>query len=158
MDNYGLLSIIPIVITLGLAFKLKNVFVALLAGIFTISLIVGIDTSNNLLGFESITSVFTSVSTAKTTFFILITGAIMRVVSLSGGVEGLVVLCTEKQKIVTNRVTAQLISFVVGLLLFVDATSSIVITSLVGRPFFNKYNVPKEKFALIANSTRSAIY
>lgn len=44
-----------------------------------------------------------------------------------------------------------------GLLLFVDGTSSIAVTVLVGRPFFKKHGVPEEKLALISNSTGSAV-
>lgn len=157
MEHYGVLSIVPILATLTVAFRLKNVFIALLSGVLTASVIVGINTKHYLIGFESIASVFTSVSSAKTIFFILLSGGIMNVVSASGGVEGLIVLCTEKQKIVKSRKAAQLISFILGMLLFVDATSSIVVISLVGKPFFTKYNIPKEKLALIANSTGSAV-
>lgn len=155
--NYGIWSIIPIAITLAIAFWRKNVFLALLSGIAAATAIIGGATGNFLTGLESIPVVFTDLSTTKTTLFILMTGAIMTVVSRSGGVEGLVRYCTEKRRLVKSPVGAQLISFVLGLLLFVDGTSSIAVTALVGRPFFRKYGVPEEKLALISNSTGSAV-
>lgn len=155
--NYGIWSIIPIAITLAIAFWRKNVFLALLSGIAAATAIIGGATGNFLTGLESIPAVFTDLSTTKTTLFILMTGAIMTVVSRSGGVEGLVRYCTEKRRLVKTPVGAQLISFVLGLLLFVDGTSSIAVTALVGRPFFRKYGVPEEKLALISNSTGSAV-
>ena len=48
-------------------------------------------------------------------------------------------------------------TFLLGLLLFIDALSSIIITSSVGKPFFKKYHLPDEKLALISNSTGAAI-
>lgn len=155
--NYGIWSIVPIIITLTIAFWRKNVFLALLSGIAAATVIIGAATGNFLTGPESIPAVFTDLSTTKTTLFILMTGAVMTVVSRSGGVEGLVRYCTEKRQLVKSPVGAQLISFVLGLLLFVDGTSSIAVTALVGRPFFKKYNVPEEKLALISNSTGSAV-
>lgn len=155
--NYGIWSIVPIIVTLAIAFWRKNVFQALLSGIAVATGIIGVSTGNFLTGLESIPAVFTDPSTTKTTLFILMTGAIMTVVSRSGGVEGLVHYCTEKRKLVKSPVGAQLISFVLGLLLFVDGTSSIAVTALVGKPFFKKYGVPEEKLALISNSTGSAV-
>lgn len=155
--KYGIWSIIPIIITLAIAFWRKNVFLALLSGIAAATVIIGAATGNFLTGLESIPAVFTDLSTTKTTLFILMTGAIMTVVSRSGGVEGLVRYCTETRRLVKSPVGAQLISFVLGLLLFVDGTSSIAVTALVGKPFFKKYGVPEEKLALISNSTGSAV-
>lgn len=155
--NYGVWSIVPILVTLAMAFWRKNVFLALLSGIAAATAITGAATGNFLTGLESIPAVFTDLSTTKTTLFILMTGAVMTVVSRSGGVEGLVRCCTERRRLVKSSVGAQLISFVLGLLLFVDGTSSIAVTALVGRPFFRKYGVPREKLALISNSTGSAV-
>lgn len=58
---------------------------------------------------------------------------------------------------VRSPVAAQMISFVLGLLLFVDGTSSIAVTAMVGKPFFRKFRVPGEKLALISNSTGAAV-
>lgn len=155
--DYGIFSLLPIVLTLIIVFATKNVFLALLSGIPAAAIIIGIHTGDYITGLESIAEVFTDTGTTKTTFFVLMAGAIMSVVSRSGGVEGLVLYCTERRKMVKSPVAAQLISFVLGLLLFVDGTSSIAVTALVGRPFFNKYHVPSEKLALISNSTGSAV-
>ena len=38
-----------------------------------------------------------------------------------------------------------------------DGTSSIAIVSMVGKPFFRTYKISREKLALIANSTGSAV-
>ena len=144
-------------VALVLAFWKKNVFIALLAGLFTGAIIIGVHVHSFFVGFDAITSVFTSVSSAKTTYFLLLTGSLVFVIEISGGVEGLIVYLTEKKNIIKSQVGAQLISFIIGLLLFVDATSSIVITALLGKPFFEKYKLPKEKLALISNSTGSSV-
>lgn len=157
MESYGFLSMVPVFLTLFIAFYKKNVFLALLSGIFLSTILIGTKTGNFLTGIESIANVFTDPETTMTTFFVLMTGAIMCVVSRSGGVEGLIKYCTEKREIVKGPIASQLISFVLGLLLFVDGTSSIAMTALVGKPFFRKYKVPNERLALISNSTGAAV-
>lgn len=155
--DYGLLSIVPILVTLAVAFWRKNVFIALIGGIALATAIVGVATGDFLTCIESIPAVLGDLSTTETTMFVLMTGAIMCVVSRSGGVEGLVRYCTKKRQMVKSPIGAQLISFVLGLLLFVDGTSSIAVTALAGKPFFKKYGVPTQKLALISNSTGSAV-
>lgn len=112
--SYGIWSIVPIIFTLTIAFLRKNVFLALLSGIAVGTVIIGVSTGNFLTGLESIPAVFIDLSTTKTTIFILMTGAIMTLVSRSGGMEGLVHYCTEKRKLVKSPVGAQIISFVMG--------------------------------------------
>ena len=110
-----------------------------------------------MVGFKVISEVFSLPSTSQVIFFLFLTGAIMHAANKSGGVEGLVSYCTEKRKIVTSRFGVEFFTFVLGLLLFIDALSSIMITSSVGKPFFKKYSLPDEKLALISNSTGAAI-
>jgi Na+/H+ antiporter NhaC len=153
----SIFALIPIAATLFVAFKWKNVFLALLTGLLLSGVILLIDTGTLLPVFEAIPNTLASSSFVKTVLFLFLTGAIMNVVNKSGGVEGLIIYFTEKKKIVKTRLGAQLISFVLGLILFVDGTSSIVVTALVGKPFFHKYGVANEKLALISNSTGSAI-
>ena len=155
--DYGIFSLLPILITLTIVFTRKQVFLALMAGILCAAILIGMFTGDYLTGITSIAAVFSDTGTTMTTFFVLITGAIMCVVSRSGGVEGLVRYCTEKRKLVNSPVAAQMISFLLGLLLFVDGTSSIAITAMVGKPFFRKFRVPREKLALISNSTGAAV-
>ena len=81
----------------------------------------------------------------------------MHCANKAGGVEGLVSFCTEKRKIVTSRFGVEFFTLSLGIILFIDALSSIIITSSVGKPFFKKYHLPDEKLALISNSTGAAI-
>ena len=155
--TYGVLSILPIAIVLFIAFWKKNVFIALIIGLILSSIIVSLHTGNLLVGIEAVSAVFSLPSTSEVIFFLFLTGAIMHCANKSGGVEGLVTYCTEKRKIVTSKFGVEFFTLLLGLLLFIDALSSIIITSSVGKPFFKKYNLPDEKLALISNSTGAAI-
>ena len=155
--TYGFLSVLPIIVVLTIAFWKKNVFIALIVGLILSTMIVAPNISNYLIGFEVISEVFSLPSTSQVIFFLFLTGAIMHCANKSGGVEGLVTYCTEKRKIVTSQFTVEFFTLILGLILFIDALSSIIITSSVGKPFFKKYNMPHEKLALISNSTGAAI-
>ncbi|MCI5774078.1 MAG: hypothetical protein MR210_05895 [Erysipelotrichaceae bacterium] len=155
--DYGILSLLPIVITLVIVFRYKNVFLALINGIITASIIIALYTQDYGVGIKALANVFADQAVAMTTFFVLMSGAIMEVAKRSGGIDGLIYYCTQKRKIIRSGLGAQLLTFILGLVLFVDATSSIAVTSMVGKPFFKKYGIAQEKLALIANSTGSAV-
>ena len=155
--TYGVLSLLPIIVVLAIAFKKKNVFIALIVGLVLGSLILSYSTADYLVGIRALSEVFSLPSTSQVIFFLFLTGALMHAANKSGGVEGLVRYCTEKRKIVTSRWGVEFFTFILGLLLFIDALSSIMITSSVGKPFFKKYQIPDEKLALISNSTGAAI-
>lgn len=155
--SYGILSILPILFVLAIAFWKKNVFVALIVGMIVSSAIVSWHTADYLIGIKVVSAVFSLPSTSQVIFFLFLTGAIMHCANKSGGVEGLVTYCTVKRRIVTSRFGVEFFTLLLGLILFIDALSSIIITSSVGKPFFKKYNLPDEKLALISNSTGAAI-
>ena len=155
--EYGIFSIIPILVVLTIAFWKKNVFIALIFGMILSSVIVSVHTADYLIGIKVISEVFSLPSTSQVIFFLFLTGAIMHCANKSGGVEGVVTYCTEKKKIVTSRFGVEFFTLLLGLILFIDALSSIIITSSVGKPFFKKYQLPEEKLALISNSTGAAI-
>lgn len=155
--TYGIFSIIPIVVVLTIAFWKKNVFVALVVGMILSSTIVSFHTADYLIGIKVVSEVFSLPSTSQVIFFLFLTGAIMHCANKSGGVEGLVIYCTEKRKIVTSRFGVEFFTLLLGLILFIDALSSIIITSSVGKPFFKRYHLPDEKLALLSNSTGAAI-
>ena len=155
--SYGILSILPILVVLTIAFWKKNVFVALIVGMILSSVIVSTHSGDFLIGIKVVSEVFSLPSTSQVIFFLFLTGAIMHCANKSGGVEGLITLCTEKKKIVTSRFGVEFFTLLLGLVLFIDALSSIIITSSVGKPFFKKYRLPDEKLALLSNSTGAAI-
>lgn len=151
------LSIIPVVLTILLAFSIRNVFVALITGILASGLILDFETGTFLKGIMSIPAVFQDSWSSKSILFCLLIGAFVYIIEASGGVEGLVNLLTEKKKVIKSRVGAQLIAYIIGLILFIDGTSSIVISGVAARSFFDKYQVSRQKLAYIIDSTSSPI-
>lgn len=138
--NYGILSLVPIIITLLIVFSIKNIFVALWSGILSAVILIGIFTGDFFIGIKSMTDIFTNHAAMMTTAFVLLTGSIMCVTNRSGGVKGLVRYCTQKHQIIKSSVGTQLLAFILGIIMFVDATSSIAVTAIAGKPFLK--NMP----------------
>lgn len=151
------LSIIPVILSIILAFIAKNVFIALLSGIIVSGIILDIKNGTIFTGLNSIYKVFQDDWAAKSILFCLMIGAFVYVIEASGGVHGMVEYLTEKRKVVKTKIGAQLLAYVLGIFLFIDGTSSIVISGVAARPLFDKFDVSREKLAYITDSTSSPI-
>jgi len=151
------LSLIPVLLAIVLAFTMRNVFLSLLAGIISAGIILDIRTSTNFVGLNSIYQVFQDDWAAKSILFCLMIGAFVYVIEVSGGVRGMVEYLTEKKSIVKSRLGAQLIAYLIGLVLFIDATSSIVISGVAARPLFDHFDISRKKLAYITDSTSSPV-
>ncbi len=153
----GWIVLIPVVLAIILAFTTKNVFAALLAGIISAGIIIDVQYNQLFSGLNSIYKVFQDDWAAKSILFCLMIGAFVYVIEASGGVHGMVILLTEQKKMIKSKVGAQLVAYLIGLLMFIDATSSIVISGVASRPLFDKFNVSRAKLAYITDSTSSPI-
>ncbi len=154
--SYGAVSLIPIILCFSLIFISKNAFVAIISGIVAAVAIILVGEGNFVL-LQSVADVYSSASTVYSVLFVLIVGALIKATDLSKGVSGLMVYLERKKLNITSPILVQLFTMCIGMLLFVDATSSMAITSVVGKPLFQKANISTEKLALITNSTASPI-
>ncbi|MCM4167020.1 hypothetical protein KCTC52924_01877 [Arenibacter antarcticus] len=161
MDNYGFLSILPPVIAIVLALRTKQVYIALLFGIWFSWII--INDWNFLTGtfatVEGLVNVFKSPGNTRTIMFSALVGALLLFIQYSKGVEGFinvlnkVIAYFEKKQSGYSRVVVQLMALITGLLLFVETSISSLTVGTLYRPVFDKLNIPREKLAYIADSS-----
>ncbi len=154
--DYGIFSLIPIVICFSLILIIKNPFISILSGIASALIIIFVG-ENIFVGGDMLFTLVTNVSSMKTTLFILLVGAIISATDKSGGVDGLIKYLQNKNVKTDSKLVAQLSAMLIGTLMFVDGTSSMAITAVVGKPLFKSAKIPTEKLALITNSTASPI-
>lgn len=161
MDNYGFLSILPPLIAIVLALRTKQVYIALLFGIW-FSWIIMSDwnfLTGTLAAIEGMVSVFKSPSNTRTIMFSALVGALLLFIQYSKGVEGFInklnVLISyfEKKKSGNSRVIVQLMALITGVLLFVETSISSLTVGTLYRPVFDKLKIPREKLAYIADSS-----
>ena len=163
MDDYGFLSVLPPVIAIILALRTKQVYIALVFGIWFSWLI--INDWNFLKGtlatIEGLVNVFKSEGNTRTIIFSALVGALLLFIQYSRGVEGFVnqlnklIQYFENKHSGYSRIMVQLLAMVTGVVLFVETSISSLTVGTLYRPVFDKLKIPREKLAYIADSSSS---
>ena len=159
--EYGFLSVLPPILAIILALRTKQVYIALLFGIWFSWLI--INNWNPLEGtlafVEGMVDVFQSKGNTRTIMFSALVGALLIFIQYSRGVEGFINLLNkrlvklEQKKTGYARVMVQVLATVTGVLLFVETSISSLTVGTLYRPIFDKLKIPREKLAYIADSS-----
>lgn len=153
----GIVSLVPIIVCLSLVLITKNAFVSILSGLLTSSIIFFAVDGTTFLTTNTIIGIATDPYQFKIIGFVMLTGALVNAMKCSGGVEGIIKLLRKGEEKTSSKLLSQLFIMLIGMLMFVDGTSSMVITAVVGKPIFKQLELPKEKLALIVNSTAAPI-
>lgn len=157
--DYGVVSILPPLIAILFAIKTKQVLISLMAGIYSAELI--LVSYQPLLAMinsvNQIINVFSQAWVTKTIFFAFLIGAIISLVQASGGVQGLLDFLTIKTKTIKSRKSAMMLAYIVGLLIFIESSITILISGIIARPVTDKYKVSREKLAYICDSTSASV-
>jgi len=161
MTDYGFLSILPPLIAIILALKTKQVYIALLFGIWFAWVIMNdwnfLD--GTLATIEGLVDVFKSAGNTRTIMFSALVGALLLFIQYSKGVEGFVnklnvlIAYFERKQSGYSRVVVQLLALITGILLFVETSISSLTVGTLYRPVFDKLKIPREKLAYIADSS-----
>ncbi|MBT3593328.1 MAG: sodium:solute symporter [Hellea sp.] len=160
MNDYGLISLLPPVVAIGLALWTREVFLSLLFGIWVGFLILA---EGNLFNasFETIdglVKVFEDPGNTRIIIFTLIVGSLITLIQRSGGVIGFInILLSVLEKLDakskrTKRIRVELMAFFTGLVIFVESNISILTVGTLYRPVFDKLKIPREKLAYITDS------
>ena len=161
MDNYGFLSILPPVIAIILALRTKQVYIALLFGIWFSWIIINDFNflTGTLASIEGLVDVFKSPGNTRTIMFSALVGALLLFIQYSKGVEGFinelnkVIAYFENKQSGYSRVVVQLMAMITGIVLFVETSISSLTVGTLYRPVFDKLKIPREKLAYIADSS-----
>ncbi|WP_340203525.1 Na+/H+ antiporter NhaC family protein [Ascidiimonas sp. W6] len=159
--EYGFLSVLPPVVAIILALRTRQVYIALLMGIWFSWII--IHQFNFLTGtvaaIEGMVNVFKSEGNTRTIMFSALVGSLLLFIQYSGGVQGFINWLTtiinrlENKKAGYSRVVVQLLAMATGILLFVETSISSLTVGTLYRPVFDKMKIPREKLAYIADSS-----
>ena len=159
--EYGFLSVIPPIIAIILALRTKQVYIALLFGIWFSWLIIKDwhPLEGTLAMIEGMVNVFQSKGNTRTIIFSALVGSLLVFIQYSRGVEGFINIINkrlvklEAKKSGFARVMVQILATITGLLLFVETSISSLTVGTLYRPIFDKLKIPREKLAYIADSS-----
>lgn len=159
--EYGFLSILPPIVAIVLALRTKQVYIALLFGIwFSWLIIAGWNPLKGTLAMiEAMVNVFQSQGNTRTIIFSALVGALLIFIQYSRGVEGFINIIAKRLVKLENKksgyaiIMVQILATLTGVLLFVETSISSLTVGTLYRPIFDKLKIPREKLAYIADSS-----
>ena len=93
----------------------------------------------------------------KTLAFAVLVGSIMALIEKSGGIDGFVDFMQHKTGVVKSGRSALMLSYAVGVVIFVESSITSLIAGAVGKPLCDKYRVSRAKLAFVCDSTSAPI-
>ena len=153
--QYGFWSVVPPILTIVLALVTKNVFISLLIGIFTSSMVLcgGAPLTGLNDTFYSFIHTFESNGNTITLISFLLIGALIYLIEKSGGVEGFTEVMLKKRALIKTKRGASIFTWLLGIIIFTSGSLSCMVTGSVSRPFNDALKVPHEKSAFIVHAT-----
>jgi Na+/H+ antiporter NhaC len=158
MDSFGIWSLLPPLAALGLALWKKQIYPALLLGVWMGWLVV--EGWNPLAAtgstVTSIVGVFLDAGNTRILLYSLLVGSVLTLICATGGVQGFIAQVADRRW-VTNRRQAQMVPFLLGVLITVESSITALVAGTVGRPLTDTYRVSREKLAYICDSTSAPV-
>ena len=158
----GWLTILPQIVAIGIVLWRKEVILALVAAIFTSEFLLLIQANQVTIAMapietiERIVNVFSSPGNTRILVFSLIVGGLIAYLKHSGGVTALVNLLINTG-ITKTKKQAGLMSFLIGILLFVESNLSVITAGIVSRGLFDKFGMSRERLAYVIDSTSAPV-
>jgi Na+/H+ antiporter NhaC len=151
-------AVLPPVVAIVLAITTRQVYLSLAAGTWLGWTILA--DFNPLRGLaaclDGIVAVFADAGNTRMLLFMLVIGALIATVEASGGVQGFV-RRLEHSKLVTSPRRVRILAFLIGVIVFIESTITILVVGAIGRPLFDRYKISREKLAYLCDSTSAPI-
>ena len=155
--DVGIVSIIPIILTIGLAIWTKNVILSLFTGLLCGVLI--ISGGNPVLALKAtigeyvIPRLLDSYNAGIIVLLVFI-GGFVTLLEKSGGAEA---FARKVANFIDTRCKTQLAAWLGGILVFFSELGTPMIVGPIFAPIFQKMRISKEKLAWILDSTASPV-
>jgi len=158
MQTAGWLSVLPPVLAIILAIWTKQVFISLFFGIWLgWTVLSGFNPVVGLAeALEACVRVFQDGGNTKVIAFSAMVGALIAFTQVSGGVEGFVRRASDLG-LAKSRVRAQLLAWLIGVIIFVESSITALVTGAIARPIFDRLKISREKLAYICDSTSAPV-
>ena len=156
--SYGIVSLLPPLLAIGLAIYTRQVFLSLAAGIWVgFTIIAGWNPVTGAAdAIEGTIAVLGDSGNAEVIVFTFLIGALIATVEANGGMRGFV-QWVEHARWVTNPRRAQILAWLTGIVIFIESNLTILVAGSVSRPLFDRFKVSREKLAYIIDSTSAPV-
>lgn len=150
--------LLPPVVAIGLALWTREVYLSLFLGLLLGTTILA--GGNPVLGMRELADqlviVFSDAGNTRIVFFCLLVGSLIALIQASGGVHGFVNWAQQRGWGTTRR-GAELLAWVVGMIVFVESSITSLTVGAVSRSFFDKLKLPREKLAYYCDATSAPV-
>ncbi len=158
----GWLTVLPPLVAIIIVLWRKEVILALFAAIITSEiLLLGAGGGFSpflgfIAGIDRVSGVFASASNTRLLLFSLLIGALLAYMRHSGGVTALVDFLVNNNMTKTRR-QAGLLSFGVGVVLFIESNLSILTAGILSRGLYDRFGLSRERLAYVIDSTSAPV-
>lgn len=153
--EYGALCLIPVAVVIGMALVTRRTLESLLVGAFVGFIIMD---PNPIKFFTNFINAFYTVIADTTTIWVILVcglfGSLIAIIEKSGGTEGFAKLAT---KVAKGRKSALITTWILGIIVFIDEYLNALAVGFAMRKVTDKYNIPREELAYVANSTGATV-
>ncbi len=161
-DKFGLLTLLPPLVAIVLAFITKNVVLSLFLGVFSGTFLVSLNGSNVFMalfnGFLSIIDkVLSSLADPWNAGIILqclTIGGLIALITKMGGAKAIAESLAKRAK---SPRSAQIFTWILGLIVFFDDYANALIVGPIMRPVTDKMKISREKLSFIIDATAAPI-
>ncbi len=157
MDSYGILSILPIVVTIVISLKFRNIVFALFSGSFVGLMIMNMGnpiTSMSSFVKDFLIPMITDTYSAEVLALLLFISGFVKLMEVSGGAQA---FATAVSKMVNSRFKAQICCWISGFIVFFSDIGNPIIVGPIFQPLFDKLKISREKLAWIIDTTASPV-
>lgn len=161
--KFGIITILPPLLAIILAFITKNVVVSLFLGVISGTFVLQLDKNSNIIK-ALIFSILDLVQRALDALAdpwnagiilqVLCIGGVINLVGKMGGAKAVAEALSNKAK--TSK-SAQIIAWLLGIFVFFDDYANSLIVGPIMRPVFDKMNISREKLAFVIDATAAPI-
>ncbi|NBI06426.1 Na+/H+ antiporter NhaC family protein [Senegalia massiliensis] len=161
-EKFGIWTLLPPLIAIVLAFISKNVIISLFIGVLTGAFILSLN-NYNVFGalihsfLDLIVYMVSSLADSWNAGIILqclTIGGMIALISKMGGAKAIAESLAKKAK---SPVSAQIITWILGLFIFFDDYANALIVGPIMRPVTDKMRISREKLAFIIDATAAPI-
>lgn len=155
--NYGILSLVPAVTAIVLAFKTKNVILSLLISLFVGTMIIA--NYNPWIALQNVFGNYlfvdmTGGSNAQTIVMMLIVGGFVALIEKSGGARAFAKAVSNS---INSKAKAQISCWAGGLAIFFSDSGNSLMIGPIFRPIMDRLQISRAKLAYILDSTSAPV-
>jgi Na+/H+ antiporter NhaC len=150
-----IVTLIPPVVAIVLAFLTKRVLLSLFVALISAELLLA--DGDIIMAFggalNRLIELFKEAWIVYALMFALLVGSVMRALEASGGIYAFIEYLSYKKQIVKSSRSALFLGMLTGVVIFIESSLTALIVATVSKPFAHRYNISKEKIAYLCDTT-----